>query len=90
MTGNILQNVYVKLNRGFCFLLFIIATIWQGEENGKETKDNGTTQGVCCNAEAGSDDVYSNVYNVLQPNYGTERTLPVVDPNNKQQEPKAY
>ena len=98
MTGNILQNDYVKLNRGFCFLLFIIATIWQGEENGKETlvkeldekKDNGTTQGVCCSAEAGSDDAYSNVYNVLQPNYGTERTLPVVDPNNKQQEPKAY
>ena len=91
MTGNILQNVYVKLNRCLCLLLFIIDIIWQGEEIGEETlekgrdekEDNGTTQGVCCRREAGSDDAYSNVYNVLQPNYGTERNVPVVGPNNK-------
>ena len=84
MTGKILQNVYIKLNRDFCFLLFIITIIWQGEEIGKETlekeldekEDNGTTQGVCYRREAGSDDAYSNVYNVLQPNYGTERCRP--------------
>ncbi|XP_022300250.2 uncharacterized protein LOC111108557 isoform X1 [Crassostrea virginica] len=61
------------------------------EEIGKETldkeldekEDKGKTQGVCYRREAGSDDAYSNVYNVLQPNYGTERTVPVVGPNNK-------
>ena len=91
MTGNILQNVYDKLNRCLCLLLFIIGITWQSEEIGKETldkeldekEDNGTTQGVCYRREAGSDDAYSNVYNVLQPNYGTERTVPVVGTNNK-------
>ena len=67
------------------FLLSIIGTIWQGEEIGKEKielekldekRDNNTTQGVCCRREAGSDDAYSSVYNVLQPNYGTERCRP--------------
>nr|XP_022300269.1 uncharacterized protein LOC111108570 [Crassostrea virginica] len=56
-----------------------------GEEIGKEKlelekldekRDNNTTQGVCCRREAGSDDAYSSVYNVLQPNYGTERCRP--------------
>ena len=69
MTGNILQNVYVKLNRCLCLLLFIIDIIWQGEEIGEDTlekerdekEDNGKTQGVCYRREAGSDDAYSNV-----------------------------
>ena len=97
MTGNILQNVYIKLNRGFCFLLFIIATIWQGEEIGKETlemevdekKDNGTTQVVCCSGEAWSEDAYSNVYHdCITTKLRDEENR--VDPNNKRQEPQAY
>ena len=90
-----------KKTKWFCLLIFIIAIVaivWQDEEIGKETldkeldekKDHGTTQGVCYRREAGSDDAYSNVYNVLQPNYGTERTVPVIGPNNKRQEPQAY
>ena len=74
------------------FIIAIVVIVGQDEEIGKETldkeldekEDNGKTQRVCYRREAVSDDAYSNVYNVLQPNYGAERTVPVIGPNNKQ------